>query len=258
MISVYTFIQDPGRVSLFVIKDTHLGTGMPAQGSAVTNIPRSLYYQSETNPAVILLESDPGNYQIVVNGVVTGNYALSVSTTRLPEGITTAGAADGSIVEGNSLAYNLSLTSMAEGTSQTFNPIPVTFQPLRLVMEETSTPSAQAAAVDSVLQTRDPFRVVSAQNLLNQGADRNTRVLLFVSNLQLLPGETAAAVSAQAADAANNVYSLPVEDVRPVPNMASLSQLAVRLPDNLPTGTVTVRVGAHGQITNPGTIRIRD
>jgi hypothetical protein len=36
---------------------------------------------------------------------------------------------------------------------------------------------------------RDPFSVIPGLNLLNQGMDQNTRVIAFLSNLQLAPND---------------------------------------------------------------------
>jgi len=62
-----------------------------------------------------------------------------------------------------------------------------------------------ALAFDSVTMMRDPFPLT---NLFNFNADTRTRVMLFVMNLDLLPGENSAAVTARAEDAALNVYPL--------------------------------------------------
>lgn len=127
--------------------------------------------------------------------------------------------------------------------------------PLRLVMEQGSQSTA-VVAVDSLLQVRDPFVIVNHNNRFNDGsADKNTRIVLFVANLQLLPGEGLSAVGV-VASTTNNNYSLSVEDVRPLPEMASLSQLTVRLANSLPVGTLSVTVNLHGQASNSGTIRI--
>jgi hypothetical protein len=114
----------------------------------------------------------------------------------------------------------------------------------------------QAAALDSVLLTRDPFPVVNGADLLNLGADRNTRVILFVMNLQLAQGESAAAVIVNLTDANNQAYDVAAEDVRPVPNLP-FSQVIFRLPDKLPTGSCIITLKAHGLTSNIGTIRIR-
>jgi hypothetical protein len=77
-----------------------------------------------------------------------------------------------------------------------------------------------------------------------------------VSYVRLSPGETIGAVTVQARDAANNVYALEVEDVRDVPN-TTLSQVTIRLSENLPNGPISLRVGLHGKVTDWGTIMIQ-
>jgi len=110
--------------------------------------------------------------------------------------------------------------------------------------------------VDPVLFTRDPFPVLNGADLLNLETDRNTRVILFVTNLQLGPGEPSSSVIVNLTDSNNQSYDLAAEDVRPVPNF-TFTQVIFRLPDNLPVGTCAVTVKAHGQSSNAGTFRIR-
>src|SRR5689334_20637818 len=71
-----------------------------------------------------------------------------------------------------------------------------------------------AVAVEPVTRARDPFPFTQ---LITFSADARTRVMLFAQNVQLLPGETAGALTATAEDAAHNVYPLTVERVDPVP-----------------------------------------
>ena len=127
--------------------------------------------------------------------------------------------------------------------------------PIQLLLEEAGPVLNQAAALDSVLFLRDPFPVVNGADLLNLGVDRNTRVLVFVANLQLLPDETSSSVIVNLVDSNNQSYDVPAEDVRPVSNLAFV-QVTFRLPDNLAVGTCTVTIKAHGQVSNAGTMRI--
>jgi hypothetical protein len=133
------------------------------------------------------------------------------------------------------------------------NPTP---SPIELILDTSGPAIDQSAALDSMIFLRDPFPVVNTVNLLNPGPDRNTRVVIFVTNLQLAPGETAASVVVSLIDSRNQIYDLAAEDVRPVPNF-SFTQVVFRLPDGLSTGTCSIRVKAHGQVSNTGTIRIR-
>jgi dipeptidyl aminopeptidase/acylaminoacyl peptidase len=119
---------------------------------------------------------------------------------------------------------------------------------------EQSEISAQAVALDALLQVRDPFPVVNA-NALDTGADRNTRVVVFVTNLQLLPGETASSVGIRLFDANGQTHDLVAEDVR-VTN-SGFTQITFRLPNGLALGACRVTLKAHGQTSNTGVIRIK-
>ena len=107
-----------------------------------------------------------------------------------------------------------------------------------------------------MLFLRDPFPVVNGADVLNQGSDRNTRVIIFVTNLQLAPGEPSAVVEVNLIDSNNQSYVIPAEDVRPLPDF-SFTQVIFRLPNNLPAGTCTISVRVHGLVSNAGTLRIR-
>ena len=127
--------------------------------------------------------------------------------------------------------------------------------PLQLVHEELGPDPIQAAALDSMLFLRDPFPVVNPLNLLNPGPDRNTRVHLFVRNLQLGQGETAASVVVRLVDSKNQSYDIPAEAVLPV-QATDLTQVTFRLPNGLPVGKCVVEVRAQGRSSNSGTFRI--
>ena len=114
----------------------------------------------------------------------------------------------------------------------------------------------QAAAVNLLLM-RDPFDTTNTAEWLNAGADRNTRVILFVGNLQLAQGETASSVVVRLIDSSNQVFDLPAEDVRGVPNQ-SFTQVTFRVPDTVAIGNCVVTIKAHNQSSNSGSIRIRN
>lgn len=126
--------------------------------------------------------------------------------------------------------------------------------PLQLVLEQSGPSSSQAAALDSPYMTRDPFAVINAANPFNL-PDKNTRVIVFVGNLKLAPGETASAVVVRLVDNNNQIFELAADAVTPVSNFP-FTQVNFRLPTNLAVGTCSVVVKAHGQVSNAGTIRI--
>lgn len=127
---------------------------------------------------------------------------------------------------------------------------------IQLALDQSGPASDQASALDSALFLRDPFPVLNSANLLNRGVDRNTRIIVFVTNLQLAQGESSSSIIVNLISSNNQTYDVPAEDVRAVPN-SQFTQVIFRLPDNLSAGTCKIEVKAHGQVSNVGTIRIR-
>ena len=123
-----------------------------------------------------------------------------------------------------------------------------------LLSEATST---RAIAIDSLTFQRDPFPLTSPVAF---SADRRTRVMLFAMNLNLLPGEGANAITAEAEDGNRRRYPLTVEYVGKVPNarhiggelnLQWLHTVVVRLHDEMgDVGDVLVRIGLHGVSSN--------
>ncbi|HEY6122948.1 MAG TPA: hypothetical protein VIV66_23545 [Pyrinomonadaceae bacterium] len=112
----------------------------------------------------------------------------------------------------------------------------------------TQTNSTRGIALDSVTARSEPFP-------LNEpvlfGADGRTRIMLFATNLNLNAGETAAAVTADAEDAAHTHYPLIVEYVGPVPDYAWMTSVVMRLNDNLgDVGDVLIGITLHGVTSN--------
>ena len=112
-----------------------------------------------------------------------------------------------------------------------------------------------AAALDAAIFVRDPFPIL---NLFNFSSDQRTRIMLFGTNLELIPSETVSAITARAEDAQMNVFPLTVEFIGKPPMMDPLSEVIIKLPDNLPTGqSVFVSVTLRGQTSNKVRIRIQ-
>lgn len=126
---------------------------------------------------------------------------------------------------------------------------------LLLLLDESGPAANQAAALETWLSLRDPFRVQRSSTWVNLGADLNTRVMLFAANLTLNQGETAAAVTVTLADGNGQTFNVPAEDVRAVAG-TSFTQVVFRLPDTLATGDCLVTIKVHGQTSNTGTVRI--
>ena len=124
-----------------------------------------------------------------------------------------------------------------------------------LMLEDSGPAPQQAAAFESLLFTRDSFRVKSVVDWFNLPPGQNTLVMIFAQNLRLNPGETASDVIVNLVDGNNQSFDVPAADVRTVPNV-DLTQVQFRLPDALAPGTCKITIRAHGQTSNMGTIRI--
>jgi len=114
----------------------------------------------------------------------------------------------------------------------------------------------QAVALDSIMQTRDMFSVINSSNLFNPPHVPNTRLVIFVGNLTLQAGEQASVVTVNLVDNDGQTYDVTAEDVRPLVGL-NFVQVTFRLPTGLSPGICTIRVLAHNQTSNFGTIRIR-
>lgn len=135
--------------------------------------------------------------------------------------------------------------AQAVGTIQNDDQAPV------LILEENS---QRAAALEVTSLLRDPFPLVRA---LNYGPDLRTRISLFALNLSLLPVENSSAVTVSAEDDTGFVHALQVESVSVVPNEPTLSQIVVRLPENVNNSSeLKLKVTLRGQTSNVGAIRI--
>ncbi len=124
---------------------------------------------------------------------------------------------------------------------------------LGMLLEESGPNAGQAAALDAVLLTRDPFRLFMPDWFAP--VPPNTRVMLFAQNLQLNPGEPATAVNVRFVINNNFIAQVTAESVRPLRD-SEFTQVVFRLPNTLTPGTYSVFIIAHNQMSNGGTIRI--
>lgn len=131
------------------------------------------------------------------------------------------------------------------------SPTPTPPQGPVLLTEENS---SRAIALDSVTSVRDPFSVHTIHNF---SSDQHRRIMLFATNVDLLPGEDKSVVTAQAETQGGEVVALTVEHVGKVPGLDRFTQINVRLPDELEAaGDVQVSVRLRGVASNKVLIKI--
>jgi len=155
-----------------------------------------------------------------------------------------AGSSSESLVAGdfnNDGKLDFALTS--GGSSEVnvlLNSAPAPTPPPAIFIEEGTN---KAAALDSVTQSRGPFSILNTHNF---SADSHTRVMLFTSNLGLSQPDPAI-LSVRA-----NGILLTVESVGTVSGVQGLdaSYIIVRLPDGLPSGSLSLTVTLHGVVSS--------
>src|SRR5215213_7724711 len=142
---------------------------------------------------------------------------------------------------------------------QTFNNLAddglADFQATKLPVLLTVPDSDRAVALELTQFITGPFPLTTT--LLSDGRNR-TRIILFGTDLGLLPGEMAEAITAEAEDAAHNRYLLRVEFVSPLAELPNVSQIVLRLTRELDdVGEVLVSVSVHGLSSNNVRIAIK-
>ena len=149
------------------------------------------------------------------------------------------------------VAADGSLYYLARGSSGVLGRIQFTDP---MLISETG--SDIAIALDAVWLLRDPFSLTNP--VINFSADQRTRISLFGMNMDLLPGEDSSAVLVRAEDAQAVIYPASVEFVGKVPGFDFLTQVVVKLPDNLPAGqSVLFSATLRGKTTNKVRVRIQ-
>ncbi|PYS50044.1 MAG: hypothetical protein DMF68_08310 [Acidobacteria bacterium] len=108
--------------------------------------------------------------------------------------------------------------------------------------------STRAIAFEAVTYRREPFPLTMPVQF---SADTRNRIVLFAMNLDLLAGEGANALTADAEDSTHRHYTFTVENVTPFPGYEWMSQVTLRLSDDIgDVGDVLLRINLHGMSSN--------
>lgn len=139
------------------------------------------------------------------------------------------------------------------GFKTTSTKLPADFLASPVLLTEEN--SGRAAALNSLTWMRDPFSLITPYNF---SSDHRTRITLFTANLELRPGESPSAVVVEAEDALHNVYPLPVEYVGKVPDMNWITQVLVKLTDQLGnSGDMLISIKYGSNTSNKAAISIK-
>jgi Calx-beta domain-containing protein len=128
---------------------------------------------------------------------------------------------------------------------------------IRLLLEETGPAADQAAALESVLFLRDPFRVVNPANMVKDPFNPNTGVIVFAQNLTLAFFEPPSTVGVILVDSSNHTFNMVAEQVTPVSlSGLNVTQVNFRLPTGIAPGACVLKVVLRSHLSNSVTFRI--
>lgn len=202
----------------------------------------------------VYLGTKENNLSLIASDLVTGALGADGSESYLLSGLQN-GASYCWRVVGKTMA-----NQTAGGATWCFtasNSATTPSLPVQLLLDANGPALDQIASVDSIQFVRDPFPVVNGTDLVGVGSDRNTRVIVFVRNLQLAQGESASSVAVNLVDVNNQSFDVAAEVVRSVPN-TDFVQVIFRVPTSIAAGRCAVTIKAHSQTSNTGSIRIRN
>ncbi len=157
------------------------------------------------------------------------------------------------------ISVALLLTVSLVGNAKTLPDRPAasaTPAPIQLIMDTSGPPYDHVAAIEGTFFIPDPFLIVNLNTWINQGVDRNARINIFVTNLELAAGEVASDVKVNLLDHDSHAFELDALSVLPLAGLG-FAQVTFRLPDTIATGSCNVTVRWQNQATNTGIISIR-
>jgi hypothetical protein len=116
--------------------------------------------------------------------------------------------------------------------------------------------SQRGVALDSVFLTTETFPIVTDRVIFS--TDGRMRIAVFAVGLKLAPAEPISAVTATAEDSVGTVRPLTVESVRTIPGFDWLTQVVVKLNDQItPAQDVKVRISLHGATSNAVNVAVK-
>jgi glucose/arabinose dehydrogenase len=190
----------------------------------------------------------PATFSVAATGSATLSYQWQRDQANIPGATSSSYTISSASVSDNGAKFRCVVTN-AFG-SATSNEATLTLQSPPII--EAVQDSDNAIALTSPMALRDPFPLLDPFNL---SPDTQTRVMLFVRNLNVVPGDD---LTVRAEDAGMNVYQLTIEFAGKVPDFTEFTQVIVILPNNLSSGQdVLLSVTWHNQTSNKVRIRIQ-
>ena len=128
------------------------------------------------------------------------------------------------------------------------------FEAVQLPILLTEAGTDRAVAMELTQWVPEPFSITTT--LLSDGRNR-TRIIVFATDLGLLPGEGVEALTAEAEDSNHVMHPLRVEFVSPLQGLPNINQIVIRLTGDLNSaGDVLLTLKVHGLTSNKARILV--
>jgi glucose/arabinose dehydrogenase len=197
-----------------------------------------------------VLEGQPVTFIVTANGATPLAFQWQRNTINISAANAASYMISAAVLADNGAKFRCVVTNAfgnATSNEATLTVNPNTAPPILQFEDNTD----HLIGFDSVNMLPDPFPL---DTTFNFSGDHRTRIMLFALNADLLPGESASAVTARVEDGQLRTLPATVEFVGPinVPNLNGLTEIVVRLPDELAgtSGDVFVSITLHGKTSN--------
>jgi glucose/arabinose dehydrogenase len=240
---------DYGEIYRCVVTNAY-GTAISNDARLFINFPPKIIVHPSRQTVT---EGQPATFQVVAGGSPTLSYQWQRNTVNISGANAESYTVASATLADSGSKFRCVVTN-AYGTA-TSNEVILTVTPPPLTLLTEISTDDRAIAFDSVTMMRDPFPLNTSFNF---SADHRSRIMLFATDADLLPGENTFALIAQAEDSLLTIYPLTVEFVGKVPGFDALTEIVVKLPASISGNRdLLVSITLHGRTSNKVRIRIQ-
>ncbi len=196
-------------------------------------------------------EGQPASFEINANGAPPLSYQWQRDAVDIPGANNPTLSIPIALPTDNGAKFRCAVSNPLGSTNSNEAILTVTGNPPVITAQDAGD---RAIALDSVTMVREPLPFTP---LFDFGTDRRTRIMIFATDAELLPGENSSAITAQFEDQQQEIHAATVEFAGVVDGAGSLTQIVIKFPDGLPTNQdLFVSVNLRGRTSNKARIML--